>query len=82
MYTHAERLISTQKNHLKNCSLEVRHAFESKTSNLKLDQNTKTTHRKDLTKNKTPLGLAISKKPKIQPKIQPEMTNHKMMITG
>ena len=40
-------------------------------------QNTKTTHRKNLTKNKTPLCLAISKKPKIQLQI----TNHAMMIS-
>ena len=48
--------------------------FES----LQVNQNTKTTHQKDLTKNETPLSLTISKKPKIQLQI----TNHSMMITG
>ena len=42
----------TLKNHLKNYKLEVRHAFQSKSCNQKLDQNTKTTHQKNLTKIK------------------------------
>ena len=54
----------TQKNHLKKCKLEVRHAFESKTCNLKPNQNTKTTHLRNLTKNETPLSLAIAKNQK------------------
>ena len=58
---HADNTF-TSKNHFKNCKLEVRHAFESKTCNLKLDQNTKTTHLRNLTKNQTPLSLAIAQK--------------------
>ena len=64
MYTHVERLILSRKNHFKICSLEVRHAFESQMSNQQLNQNTKTTHLRNLTKNQTPLSLTISKKPK------------------
>ena len=33
-------------------------------SNQQVNQNTKTTHQRNLTKNKTPLSLTISEKPK------------------
>ena len=47
-------------------------------SNQQVNQNTKTTHQRNLTKNETPLSLTISKKQKIQLQI----TNHSMMITA
>ena len=50
-YAHSTKTLDlNQKNQSKICILEVRHAFELKMSNQQINQNTKTTHRKNLTK--------------------------------
>ena len=64
MHPSSKKLPLSQKISLKKCNLEVRRVFESKISDQQLNQNTKTTHLRNLSKNQTPLSLTIPKNQK------------------